>query len=68
MSQIRYFVHRVGGAWSVRRDSKPLGAFGDESEATQAADRSAAVDRVRGHQVEILKMDEDGRWSPCGRP
>jgi hypothetical protein len=67
MTQIRYFVHFLDGGWSVRRDSRAIGAFRAEAEATAAAAQHAAIDRVRGHDVQVLKLGEDGRWSPCSR-
>jgi len=67
MSQIRYFVHPVEARWSVRRDTRSIGAFDAEAEATAAAAGHAAVDRARGHQVQVLKLDGDGRWEPCRR-
>jgi hypothetical protein len=65
MSQIRYFVHLRDGAWNVRRDSQGMGAFDDETLAVTAAFQHAAIDRVRGHAVEVLRQDGDGRWQPC---
>jgi hypothetical protein len=66
MSQIRYFVHHLEAGWSVRRDSRSLGAYAAEAEAAAAAAEHAAIDRVRGHHVQLLKLDEDGRWEPFG--
>lgn len=67
MSQIRYFVHHLEAGWSVRRDSRSLGAFDAEADAAATAAEYAAVDRARGHQVQMLKLDEDGRWAPFGQ-
>jgi hypothetical protein len=66
MSQIRYFVHHHETGWAVRRDAKSLGAFVAEADAAAAAAERAAIDRARGHDVQMLKLDEDGRWSPFG--
>jgi hypothetical protein len=41
-----------------------VGAFTDLEEASRAALEAAAIDRVRGHSVEIMKLEEDGRWAP----
>lgn len=62
MSQIRYFVHHVEAGWSVRRDARSLGAFQAEAEAAAAAAEHAAIDRARGHDVQMLKLDDEGRW------
>ena len=62
MSQIRYFVHHVEAGWSVRRDVRSLGAFPAEAEAAAAASEHAAIDRSRGHYVQVLKLYEEGRW------
>lgn len=64
MSQIRYFIHQTEGVWAVRRDARSLGDFDAESQASETAVQHAAVDRARGHDVQMLKRDEDGRWSP----
>ncbi|HTI67956.1 MAG TPA: hypothetical protein VL460_10480 [Caulobacteraceae bacterium] len=66
MSQIRYFVLAQGGSWTLKRDNRGMGAFPDEANAVTTALQLAAIDRVRGHRVEVLKQDGDGRWGPCG--
>jgi hypothetical protein len=65
MSQIRYFVLPLQGRWTLKRDCQGMGAFADEANAVTTALQLAAVDRVRGHIVEVLKQDADGRWGPC---
>ena len=66
MSQIRYFVHQQEAGWSVRRDSRSLGAYAAEADAAAAAADHAAIDRARGHDVQMLKLGEDGRWAQFG--
>jgi hypothetical protein len=68
MSHIRYFVVPHDHGWSVRRDSKHLRLIIDEAEAELAAVEAAAIDRVRGHTVEVVKQGPDGRWTPCATP
>ena len=65
MSQIRYFVLPLQNRWTVRRDIRRIGAFGNESEAIAIAVELASVDRHRGHVVQVLRQDSDGRWDPC---
>jgi hypothetical protein len=65
MSRIRYFVLPVEErGWTIRRDCRSLGAYGLEAQAMLAALEAAAIDRVRGHLVEVLRQEADGRWAP----
>lgn len=64
MCHIRYSVALSEDQWIVRRDCRRLGAFTDLKEASRVALEAAAIDRVRGHSVDIMKLDEDGRWAP----
>ena len=66
MSQIRYFVVPLRERWTIRRDTRRVGAFADQSLAIAAALELAMVDRVRGHTVSIVAQAHDGRWTPCG--
>ena len=65
MSQIRYFILPLRQRWTIRRDTRRVGAFPDEAQAVAIALELAAVDRVRGHTVEVLTQAGDGRWTPC---
>ena len=64
MSNIRYFVMPLDEGWSVRRGVRAIGVIAVEAEAERAAAEAAAIDRVRGHTVEVVKQDADGRWTP----
>lgn len=66
MCQIRYSVAPSPNGWVVRRDCQRVGAFEDGPRAELAALELAAIDRVRGHAVEILKLDDGGRWQLLG--
>ena len=66
MSQIRYFVVPLGERWTIRRDTRRVGAFADQSLAIAAALELGAVDGARGHTVRIVAQAHDGRWTPCG--
>lgn len=70
MSQIRYFVLNLRERWTIRRDTRRIGAFADQDQAVMTALELAAIDRVRGHAVEVLMQETDGRWTPAphGRP
>ena len=65
MSQIRYFVLPVRERWTIRRSQRRIGAFAEPEQAIVTALELAAIDRVRGHVVEVLKQDNDGRWGRC---
>jgi hypothetical protein len=65
MSQVRYFVLPLQNRWTVRRDIRRIGAFGNQTEAIAIAIELAAADRIRGHVVQVLKQDADGRWDQC---
>ena len=65
MSHIRYYVRPTEEGWSVTRGVKPIGVIAVEADADKAAAEAAAIDRVRGHTVEVIKQDGDGRWNPC---
>lgn len=65
MSRIRYFVLPLRERWTIRRDCRRIGAFAASEQAITTALELAAIDRVRGHVVEVLAQDDDGRWDPC---
>lgn len=65
MTQIRYFILPFQERWTIRRDTRRMGAFGDEFQALATAFQLAAIDRVRGHTVQVMKREQDGCWTPC---
>jgi hypothetical protein len=66
MCQIRYSLTPSEDRWVVRRDCRRVGDYGDPTAAAAAAMELAAIDRTRGHVVEILRLEADGRWGAVG--
>jgi hypothetical protein len=62
MAKLRYFVVPLERRWTIRCASRRIGAFGDEAQAVSTAVEIAAIERVHGHLVEVLRRDAGGRW------
>jgi len=63
MSRLRLFIlPKAQRRWTIRCSSRRIGAFGDPIDAVHAAIAVASVEEVRGHAVEVLHQDVNGRW------
>ena len=67
MSKIRLIVVPLRQRWTIRRVSRRIGAFADETQALSTALRLAVFQRMRGETVEVLMQDPDGRWEDLAR-
>jgi len=62
MSQYRFFIVRRVERWTIRGASRQIGAFSDAVQAEASALEVAMMERIRGHAVEVLHQDTEGRW------
>ena len=62
MSKVRFVIVPVQKRWTIRRVSRRMGSFNDETQAVSTALQAAMIERRRGQSVEVLKPDPNGRW------
>jgi hypothetical protein len=62
MSKVRFVVVQIKERWTIRRVSRRIGTFADETQAVSTALQLAMFQRTRGEAVEVLKQDLNGRW------
>ncbi len=62
MSKVRFLIVPIEKHWTIRRVSRRIGMFTDESQAVSTALHLAVIQRSRGETVEVLKQDFLGRW------
>jgi hypothetical protein len=62
MDQVTYEVVRHDGGWAYKVGDVLSETFTSHQEALEAAQRSAAEQRVPGPTEEIEYEDEEGRW------
>lgn len=62
MSKVRFIVVPVQTHWTIRRVSRRIGTFIDETQAISMALQLAVIQSTRGEIVEVLKQDANGRW------
>lgn len=62
MSQYRFFIVPKAQHWTIHGASREIGAFGDPVQAETTALKVATIEETRGHVVEVLRQDPQGRW------
>lgn len=62
MSKVRYFIMPRERRWTLRSGRRRIGAFADREQAAMIAVEVATVGLLHGRRVEVLEMDDDGRW------
>lgn len=66
MTKLRYFIIPRRERWTIRCARRRIGLFGDPADAAVRALEVASIEEVRGHLVEVLQQDAEGRWLSIG--
>ncbi|MBZ9739986.1 MULTISPECIES: DUF2188 domain-containing protein [unclassified Mesorhizobium] len=61
MANVRYYVSQEGDRWTVRYDGRDY-PFGSQSAAVLAAVKAATSACSFGHEAEVLRKGDDGKW------